>query len=141
VIVLRVVGDQLRESVGVRTRRCDSLEDEADSGFPEVEASLVFVVRVVGHVLTVEIRNVVVLELDEPTPLDLVEGADHAGAAEISSARPLRLIFVFGVQRPAVVESRLGLGDDFADRRLDPGTVPGLVEDRLVALGIEERQR
>jgi hypothetical protein len=102
---------------------------------------LVFVVGVVGHVLPVEIRDVAALELDEPAALELVECVDHAGAAEIASALALRLAFVFGVYRPAVVERRLGLGDDLSDCRLDRNGAPRLVEERFVALGIEERQR
>jgi hypothetical protein len=43
--------------------------------------------------------------------------------------------------RPAVVEGGFGLGDDLVDRGLDCSSVPGLVDERLVALGIEERQR
>jgi len=42
--------------------------------------------------------------------------------------------------RPAVVEGRLRLGRDLADRRLDRGRAPRLVDERLVVLGIEERQ-
>jgi hypothetical protein len=45
------------------------------------------------------------------------------------------------MHRPPVVESTLGLGDDLTDRGLDRDGVPGLVEERLVALGIEESQR
>jgi hypothetical protein len=45
------------------------------------------------------------------------------------------------MHRPPVVEGALGLGDDLTDRGLDRGSVPGLVEERLVALGIEESQR
>jgi hypothetical protein len=45
------------------------------------------------------------------------------------------------MHRPAVVEGALRLGDDLTDRRLDRGAVPRLVEERFVALGIEESQR
>jgi hypothetical protein len=53
----------------------------------------------------------------------------------------LRLVLVLRMTRPAVVEGGFGLGDDLADRRLDRGRVPGLLEERLVALGNEESQR
>jgi len=138
---LRVVGDELCEPVRVRARGGDPLEDEADAGFTEVEAALIFVVGVVGHVVPIEIGAVVAPELDEPAALQLVEGADDPRAAEVERAGPPRLWLVVGVDRPAVVEGRLALGDDLADRRLDPGGVPRLVQERLVALGIEERQR
>jgi hypothetical protein len=52
-----------------------------------------------------------------------------------------RFVLVLGVRRPAIVEGSLGLGDDFPDRDLDRGRVPRLVDQGLVALGIEERQR
>jgi hypothetical protein len=45
------------------------------------------------------------------------------------------------MQRPAVVEGGFGLGDDLVDRRLDRRRVPRLLEERLVAPGVEERQR
>jgi hypothetical protein len=45
------------------------------------------------------------------------------------------------MHRPPVIESALGLGDDLTDRRLDRCGVPRRVEERLVALGIEESQR
>ena len=140
-LVVRVGGDQLCEAIGVRARGCNPLEDEADPGFTEVQAQLVVVVGIVGHVLPVEIRDVVALELDEPASLQSVEGADHARAAEIERAGALRLVLVLRMTRPAVVEGGFGLGDDLADRRLDRGRAPRLVEERLVALGIEERQR
>jgi len=140
VVVVSVGGDQFRESVGVRARRCDSLEDETNAGLSEVQAPLVIVVGIVGFVLPVEIRDVVAIELDEPPTLQHVESADHTRTAKVERAAP-RLVVVFGMQRPTVVEGRLGLGDDLANRRLDRGSVPGLVEERFVALGVEESQR
>jgi hypothetical protein len=101
----------------------------------------VVVVGIVGHVLPVEIRAVVALELDEPASLQSVEGADHAGAAEIERAGAVRLVLVLWMSGPAVVEGGFGLGDDLVDRGLDCSSVPGLVEERLVALGVEESQR
>jgi len=44
------------------------------------------------------------------------------------------------MRRPAVVERGFGVGHDLPDRSLDRGRVPGLVDERLVALVIEERQ-
>jgi hypothetical protein len=141
VLVVRVVGDQFCESVGVRTRGCESLADEADAGFAEVQALLVVVLRKVGYVLLLEIRDVVALELDERATLQLIEGADHARTAEIERAVAPWLVLVFGMRRPAVIEGALCLGDDLADRGLDRGRVPRVIEKRLVALGIEESQR
>jgi hypothetical protein len=141
VLVVRVGGIQLCEAIGVRARGCNPLEDEADPGFTEVQAQLVVVVGIVGQVLPVEIRDVVALELDEPASLQSVEGADHARAAEIERAGALWLVLVLRMTRPAVVKGGFGLGDDLADRRLDRARVPGLLEERLVALGIEKRQR
>jgi hypothetical protein len=100
----------------------------------------VVVVGIVGHVLPVEIRDVVALERDEPLSLQSVEGADHARAAEIERAGA-RLVLVLRMNRPSVVEGGFGLGDDLVDRGLDCASVPGLPEERLVVLGIEERQR
>jgi hypothetical protein len=45
------------------------------------------------------------------------------------------------VRGPAVVERGLSLGGDLADRGLDRGRFPRLVEQSLVALGVVERQR
>ena len=143
VLVVSVVRDQLREALGVRARGCSPLEDEADPGLAEVQAPLVLVVGIIGDVLLLQIRDVVALELDEPATLQLVEDADHARPARVDGAKPPRCRFlrVVRVRRPAVVEGGLGLGDDLADRRLDRRSVPGLVEERFVALGIEESQR
>jgi hypothetical protein len=141
VLVVRVVGDQFRESVSVRAGRCDSLEDDADPAFPEVESSLVIVVRIVGDVHPVEIRRIVAFELDEPATPQLVEGLDHARAAEVERAEVPRLGLVPRVRRPAVVERGLRLCDDLADGRLDRRSVPRRIAEGLVALGVEERQR
>ena len=99
------------------------------------------VLGIVGHVLLLQIRDVVALELDEPATLQLVEGVDDARAAEVEGAVAPRLVVVFGVRRPPVIEGVLCFGDDLAERRLDRGSVPRLVEERLVALGIDESQR
>jgi hypothetical protein len=141
VLVVRVVGDELCEAVRVPARGRDSLKDEADPGFTEVQAALVGVVGVVGHVVLVEIRDVVAPELDEPATLQLVKGTDDSRSAGVQGVVGPRFVLVLGVRRPAVVEGGLSLGDDFPDRVLDRGSVPRLVDQGLVALGIEERQR
>ena len=53
----------------------------------------------------------------------------------------MRLVLVLRMNRPAVVEGGFGLGDDLVDRGLDRSRAPRLVDERLVVLGIEERQR
>jgi hypothetical protein len=71
-----------------------------------------------------------------------VKPLDYAGAPHVHRPEARRsVLVVVRVRRPAVVELFLGLGHDLADRRLDRGRAPRLVDERLVALGIEERQR
>ena len=110
-------------------------------GLSEVQAPLVIVVGIVGYVLPVEIRDVVALELDEPPTLQHVESADHARAAKVeradSAARPRPP----GCSGQPSSKAASVSADDLADRRLDRGSVPRLLDERLVALGIEERQR
>jgi hypothetical protein len=100
----------------------------------------VIVLRPVGDVVLGEVRNVVTPEPDEPALLELVKPLDHAGAPHVHRPEALFLVVV-RVRRPTVVEGILGLGHDLADRRLDRGRAPRLVDERLVVLGIEERQR
>lgn len=99
------------------------------------------VLGLVRDVLAVEVREVVALELGEASSLQLVEGADHPRTANVDGAEAYWLVLVLRVRRPAVVERSLGLRDDPSDRGFDRKRVPGLVDERLVVLGIEERQR
>jgi hypothetical protein len=101
----------------------------------------VVVLRFVRDIVLLEVRDVVALELAEPASLQLVEGADDTCAARIDAAEAHRLGLVLGVRGPTVVERGLGLSDDLEDRSLDRGGEPWLVEQLLVALGVEERQR
>ena len=97
------------------------------------------VLRPVRDVVLVEVRDVVALELDEPALLQLVKPLDHARAPQVH-ATEAPSSSSSGMRRPAVVERILGLGRDLADRRLDRGSVPGLLAERLVALGMEQGQ-
>jgi hypothetical protein len=141
VLVLRVGRDQLREPLGVRGRRAEALEHEPDPGLSAEQAGRMVVLGLVRNVLAVEVRDVVALELGEPSSLQLVEGADHPSAADVGGAETYWLVVVLRVRRPAVVERSLGLRDDPFDRGFDRERVPGLVDERLVILGIEEGQR
>ena len=140
-LVVRVVGDQLCEPVGVRARGCDSLEDEADPGLTEVQAPLVIVLGIVGHVLPVEIRDVVALELDEPATLQLVEGAITPEPPRYSVRRRRGSSSSSGCTgQPSSNAASASATISRIAASIAAG-VPGLLEERLVALGIEESQR
>jgi hypothetical protein len=104
-----------------------------------MEPALVLVLRVVGHIRLLEIRDIVVLQLHEAPTLKVMKGADDARAAGINGPAEWRVV-ILGMRRPAAVEGAFGFGDDLTHRSLDPGRVPRLGEERLVAVWVEERQ-
>ena len=140
-LVARVGRDQFRQPVEVLVRGLESLEDEPNSRLAAEQARPVVRVGPVRYVVLAQVGHVVATEAGEPAPLELVERADDARSARVDAAEAHRLGLVLRVRRPAVVEDGLGLGHDLADRSLDRRRAPRLVDQLLVALGVEQGQR